>query len=126
MHIHEHIIHHVREHKKKVVAHVQKHHKKYLVGAWILSWMAIYKIIWLIIIFFGMANMGGGTIGADYYDAEFYAQQEANKISISNQENTEDISISGTVPSISGARNHDASAGKNLTWNNTEKEDISH
>lgn len=31
-----------------------------------------------------MSKMGGVTIGADYYDAEFYAQQELNKISISN------------------------------------------
>jgi len=85
MKFHHHIAHHVRKHKANIVAHVQKHHTKYLAWAGILSWMAIYKIIWMAAIFLGMTYMGWWTIGADYYDAEYYAQQDANKISISTE-----------------------------------------
>lgn len=82
MQIHEHIAHHVRKHKEKIIAHVKKHHSKYLVWAWVISWMAVYKIIWMIAIFFGMTVMSGWTIGADYYDTEYYAQEAAKKINI--------------------------------------------
>jgi hypothetical protein len=109
MKLHEHIVRHVRTHGEKVVTHVKKHHKKYLVGAGILSWMAIYKIIGIMLLFFGMANMWGGTIGADYYDAEFYAQQEANKISISNDINTGNMPIGDNLTGNSGQKN-------NISW----------
>ncbi|EKD25235.1 MAG: hypothetical protein ACD_80C00098G0005 [uncultured bacterium (gcode 4)] len=90
MQFHQHIIHHVRKHKEKIIAHVNRHHHKYIAWAGILWWMAIYKIIWLMVIFFGMAKMGWVT-WADYYDAEFYATQEENKINIRNNVDTDDI-----------------------------------
>jgi hypothetical protein len=82
MQIHEHIAHHVRKHKERIVAHVKRHHSKYLVWAWIVWWIATYKIIWAIIMFFGMSYMSSWAIGANYYDTEYYAQEEAKQISI--------------------------------------------
>lgn len=106
MKIHHHIIHHVRKHKEKIVAHVQRHHTKYLAWAGILSWMAIYKIIWMIAIFFGMTYMWGCSIGADYYDAEYYAQQEENLISISD------------INTDEWANTWCNTTGENLSWTN--------
>lgn len=51
-------------------------------GAWLLSWMALFKLIGIIAIFFGATYIGGWSIGADYYDAEYYAQEAAKQISI--------------------------------------------
>jgi hypothetical protein len=93
---HHKIIHHVRKHKQRVVAHVQRHHKKYILGAGLLSWMAVYKIIWLLIIFFGASQINA-PLGADYYDAEYYTTQRSGVINISNiidmknTDTTEDI-----------------------------------
>jgi hypothetical protein len=83
MQIHEHIAHHVRKHKEKIIAHVKKHHSKYLVWAWVLSWMAIYKMVWMMALFFGMTYLGWWTIGADYYDAEYYSEEAASIVNIS-------------------------------------------
>lgn len=84
MKIHHKIIHHVRKHKERVVAHIQKHHKKYIFGAWIVSWMAVFKLVGVLAIFFGASYMGWWTLGWDYYDAEYYLQQASKDISISN------------------------------------------
>ncbi|MFA7298666.1 MAG: hypothetical protein WC010_03415 [Candidatus Absconditabacterales bacterium] len=109
MKLYQHIAHHVHKHKEKIIAHVQKHHTKYLVGAGMVSGMAITKIIGVLLMFFGMTYMGGGTIGADYYDAEYYTQEAAKEISIGNNKNTENISIttgctvtSGNLPGTTG------------------------
>lgn len=51
-------------------------------GAGLLSWMALFKLIWIIAIFFGATYIGWWSIGADYYDIEYYAQEAAKEISI--------------------------------------------
>lgn len=95
MQIHHRIIHHVHRHKERVVAHVKRHHKKYIVGAGILSWVALYKIIWVLIIFLGASQINA-PIGADYYDAEYYATQTGEVINISNMIDTKEIDTSET------------------------------
>jgi len=65
--------------------------------------MAIYKIIWMIAIFFGMTYMWWGSIGADYYDTEYYAQQEKNEIRIREETHTESISNTTWCLSINGS-----------------------
>jgi hypothetical protein len=69
--------------------------------------MAIYKIIWMIVIFFGMTYMWWWSIGADYYDAEYYAQEAAKKISISAETLTTWCNLTGENLS-----------GENLSWIN--------
>lgn len=56
--------------------------------------------------------MGWWTIWADYYDAEFYAQQELEQINISNIPNTWNISdITGDI---------DTTTGNNSSWGKIE------
>ena len=83
MKLHHHIIHHVRKHKERVVAHIQKHHHKYLFGAGIVSWIAVFKFVGIIAIFFGATYIGWWSLGGDYYDAEYYLQQINKDVGIS-------------------------------------------
>lgn len=94
----------------RIVTHVQKHQKKYIFGAWLLSWLGVMKIVAVMLVSFGIANMNW-TLAGDYMDAEYYEM-------MANSGGAIPIAVDTALPSLS-TWNLSPLTWTNFTWINS-------